>query len=346
MIEAASRAANKAPIRPAATRKDGGDCLATGHRAGLALRYMSDLFLTDGGLETVLIFHHGRDLPEFAAFDLLREDDGRALLRDYFREHLDIAAELQTGFILGAPTWRASRDWGRKIGYDEAALRTANIVALQDLKLLRDDYQDRVPSIEVSGCVGPRGDGYVTSSLMSAVEAEEYHAPQIQLFADEGADSFAAMTMNYVDEAVGIAHAARKAGIPVTLSFTVETDGRLPTGQSLREAIEQTDEETGGSASGYMINCAHPTHFDHIFEEGGDWLERIHGLRANASTLSHAELDECEELDEGDPDDLAARLARLHALLPRLTTIGGCCGTDQRHIRAIGEALKGGKSSR
>lgn len=297
------------------------------------------LFLTDGGLETVLLFHHGRDLPEFAAFDLLRHDEGRALLRDYFRRHLEIAADLRTGFVLGAPTWRANPDWGRKLGYDEDALREANLLALRELEGLRGEFRDRIPHLELSGCVGPRGDGYSPSALMTAGEAERYHAPQVQLFADAGADSFAAMTMTYVEEAVGIVRAARAAGIPVTISFTVETDGRLPSGLTLHEAIERTDAETDGSAAGFMINCAHPSHFEQTLRSGGAWLARIRGIRANASTLSHAELDNSDRLDEGDPLDLAARLAGLRELLPNLTTVGGCCGTDHRHIRAIGEAM-------
>lgn len=321
-----------------------GEILATDHRTGLAPRSMpsaAPLFLTDGGLETVLIFHHGRELPGFAAFDLLREDGGRALLQNYFREHLEIAAELRTGFTLGAPTWRANPDWGHKLGYDEAALRRANILALQDLRSLRAEFENRVPAIELSGCVGPRGDGYVPGALMSADEAERYHGPQVRLFAGEGADSFAAMTMTHVDEAVGIVRAADAAGIPVTVSFTVETDGCLPSGLPLREAIERTDAETGGTARGFMINCAHPDHFAPVLREEGGWRQRIIGIRANASRLSHAELDGCRELDEGDPGDLARRLRNLRPVLPNLTTIGGCCGTDHRHIRAIGEAFAG-----
>jgi homocysteine S-methyltransferase len=296
--------------------------------------------LTDGGLETVLIFHHGQELPEFAAFHLLKDEAGRQLLRDYNRQHLDIAEELGTAFNLGAPTWRANPDWGEKIGYSPSELRTANERAFRELHLLREEYKDRIPDIGISGCVGPRGDGYSPSALMSADEARAYHAPQIQLFANQGADTFAAMTMNYVEEAVGIARAARAANIPAMISFTVETDGRLPNGNSLREAIERTDAESDRAVDSFMINCAHPTHFDSIFQEGGDWLLRIKGIRANASRLSHAELDESEHLDEGDPLDLADRLRRLKTVLPNLSVFGGCCGTDHRHIRAIGEACR------
>lgn len=294
--------------------------------------------LTDGGMETDLYFHHGVELPEFAAFPLLFKEEGRALLRDYFRQHLDIAADLQTDFILGSNSWRANPDWSTKIGYSECELRHANELSIQELLPLRKEYQHRIPNIEISGTVGPRGDGYIANQLMSAAEARAYHSTQIQIFADQGADSVCAMTLNYINEAVGIIQASRHAGLPSIISFTVETDGCLPTGESLREAIERTDAATDGAASSFMINCAHPTHFENAFNDGGDWIKRIHGIRANASRLSHAELDACEELDEGDPIDLADRLRRMRSALPNLRIYGGCCGTDHRHIRAIGEA--------
>ncbi len=302
--------------------------------------------LTDGGMETVLLFHHGFDLPEFAAFPLLTNESGRTVIRDYFRQHLDIAAELQTGFILGSNSWRASSDWGKRLGYSDDELRAFNELSISELLPLRDEYRDRVPEIEISGITGPRGDGYIASNLMTAAEAKAYHSRQIQVFADQGADSVCAMTLNYTEEAIGVVNAARAAGIPAVISFTLETDGRLPTGQSLREAIKRTDAETDGAAAYFMINCAHPTHFEQALREGGDWLQRIQGIRANASRLSHAELDSCETLDEGDPIDLADRLRRLQALLPNLNVYGGCCGTDHRHIRAIGEACVNPEVSR
>jgi len=295
-------------------------------------------FLTDGGLETILVFHEKRDLPEFAAFPLLFEEEGRAFLRNYFRQHLEIAAELQTGFVLGSNSWRANPDWGPKLGYSESDLRKANELSITELLPLRDEYKGRVPEIEISGTIGPRGDGYIASETMTAAAAEAYHAPQVRAFADKGADSVCAMTLNYIAEAIGIVRASRAVGLPPVISFTLETDGCLPTGESLREAIERVDAETDGGAASFMINCAHPTHFEGVLQDGGDWLQRIHGIRANASRLSHAELDNCEELDEGDPADLADRMRRLKSLLPNLYIFGGCCGTDHRHIRAIGEA--------
>ena len=190
----------------------------------------------------------------------------------------------------------------------------------------------------ISGCVGPRGDGYVIGETMSAEEAEAYHSTQIGTFAETAADLVTAITMTYADEAVGVVRAARAAGMPVVISFTVETDGRLPSGQSLGEAIEEVDVRTDGYAAYFMVNCAHPSHFDSVLEPGSGWTDRVMGLRANASRLSHAELDEAEELDVGNPEELALEYVALRERLPQLTVLGGCCGTDHRHIEAMSRA--------
>ncbi len=297
-----------------------------------------ETYLTDGGIETVLIFHEGVELPEFAAFDLLRTDHGTEQLRRYYSPYLELARERHLGFVLESPTWRASPRWGRQLGYDDEQLHDLNRKAIALLEEIRDEQRRSATPIVISGCIGPQDDGYNPTELLSAEAAQDYHSSQIATFADTAADMVTAITMTYAEEAVGVARAAAEAGIPAAISFTVETDGRLPSGQSLQAAIEQVDQETGGSPSYFMINCAHPTHFASILGSGDGWQERIQGLRANASTRSHEELDEAEELDEGDPEDLGARYADLRELLPRLNVLGGCCGTDHRHIAAIGDA--------
>jgi len=291
------------------------------------------LFVTDGGLETTLIFHQGIDLPYFAAFTLLEDDAGAAALRSYYEPYVAIARERGAGIVLDSATWRASRDWAERLGYTPDQLAEANRRAVALVEGLREPD---VPAV-INGVVGPRGDGYVVGDAMTAEDAEAYHAEQIGTFATTGADMVSAITMTYVAEAIGIARAAQAAGLPSVISFTVETDGRLPTCQPLREAVEQVDAETGSAPAYYMINCAHPTHFDGVLEDG-PWLERIGGLRANASTMSHAELDEATELDEGDPQQLAADYRALRERLPKATVLGGCCGTDNRHVGAIAEA--------
>jgi homocysteine S-methyltransferase len=296
------------------------------------------LFLTDSGLETTLIFRDHLDLPEFAAFVLLETDTGRRRLRGYFERHLAIAHAHGAGFIAEAPTWRASPDWGRTLGYDDDRLAAVNRIAISELAHLRARQRETPETFVISGCVGPRHDGYDAAVQMSAAEAERYHALQIQTFADTPADLVTAMTITYVDEAIGITRAALEAGLPVVISFTVETDGRLPSGATLESAIREVDACTERGPAYYMINCAHPQHFGAALTAGREWPLRVRGLRANASRRSHEELDASPTLDDGDPVELAMDYRRLVTALPQLSILGGCCGTDHRHVAAIADA--------
>lgn len=303
-------------------------------------------FLTDGGLETDLIYHEGVELPEFAAFVLLDSPAGRETLARYYRRYLDIAAATPgAGFVLESPTWRAGLDWCRTLGLDEAAMRRLNREGVALMRTLRDAYAGTIAGpVIVSGCIGPRGDGYRPGQPMSGDDAMRAHAPQARALAEAGADMITAMTMTTRGEAIGVARAAAALGLPCAISFTVETDGRLPSGEALAEAIEATDREAGVAPAYYMVNCAHPTHFESVLADGegrGAWRQRIRGLRANASRCSHAELDAMTTLDDGDPDDLGGRYPRLRAALPALNVLGGCCGTDHRHVAAMAAAWRG-----
>ncbi len=293
-----------------------------------------ELFMTDGGLETTLIYHEGINLPCFAAFDLLRNDSGMEVLRRYFTRYTELARSHGLGVILEAPTWRANPDWAAKLGYDAVTLADANRKAIGLLLEIRAALETTRNKVVISGNLGPRGDGYVADRLMSVREARDYHAPQIQTFAGTDTDMVAAFTMNHVEEAIGIVHAARDARMPVAISFTLETDGRLPSGQTLRNAILETDAATGAYPAYYMINCAHPTHFRQSLQQG-EWLDRIRGVRANASHKSHAELDASTTLDAGNPEELGIQYREVKSTLNRLVVIGGCCGTDHRHIDAM-----------
>jgi homocysteine S-methyltransferase len=297
----------------------------------MALPQLSGPFITDGGIETDLIFHRGFELPHFAAFVLLDDAAGRRALREYYREYVALAREHDIGLLLDTPTWRASSDWASVLGYSTQHLAELNRAAVALLEGLRDAR----PEIVISGCVGPRSDGYRPETRMSAGEAEAYHAAQIETFAGTSADLVTALTLTHSEEAIGIVRAAQAADIPVAISFTVETDGRLPDGQPLHEAIGDVDRETDAAAAYFMINCAHPSHFQSVLMSGAPALQRVRGIRANASIKSHAELDESDELDEGDPEDLARRYRELGDDLPQLTLWGGCCGTDRRHLAAI-----------
>ena len=295
--------------------------------------------LTDAGLETVLVFDEGLELPQFAAFPLVDSDGGRAALQRYYKPFLELARDRDVPLVLSAPTWRASADWGRLLGYEGDDLAEVNRRAVAFVEGVRDDVLEpgERDNVVIEGSIGPRSDAYNPTLLMDADEAERYHAVQIRTLAEAGCPQATALTLTYPEEAIGIVRAARAAGLPIVVGFTVETDGRLPSGDSIEEAIVGVDRVTDGAVVSFMINCAHPTHFDHALPEG-ESRTRIGGLRANASTLSHAELDESEELDSGDPDDLAERYVALRRDLPGLEVVGGCCGTDIRHVTAICDA--------
>ena len=301
-----------------------------------SLPQLDRVFLTDAGLETDILFNKGIDLPHFSSVTLLTSDEGLDVLEAYYRDFLDLARRKETGLILESATWRASPDWAEPLGFSVAELDRLNGAAIELLTGLRAEYAD-VPVV-ISGCLGPRGDGYDPGKVMRADEAQAYHAHQAAVLVAAGAAMLAAITMTNVPEAVGVANAAKALEIPVAISFTVETDGRLPTGDMLGNAIAAVDAGSGAYPAYYMINCAHPTHFDHILDDGAAWTARIGGVRANASCLSHAELDAMTELDIGDPTDLAARHRVLVDRFPNIKVLGGCCGTDLRHVAAIAEA--------
>jgi S-methylmethionine-dependent homocysteine/selenocysteine methylase len=302
-------------------------------------------FLTDAGLETVLIFQEGLELPEFAAFVLLQSPEGRDRLRAYFRRFLDLTARTPgAGFILESPTWRAGWDWGAKLGFDGRGMQQVNRDAIALMQELRAEYAARVAKpIVVSGCIGPRGDGYVAGAPMALEDAARVHQPQVDALTTAGADLITAITMTTSAEAIGVARAAARAGLPSAISFTVETDGKLPSGESLLEAIEAVDSDAGAGGrerpAYFMLNCAHPSNFERVLGSLGERRSRLRGLRANASRRSHAELDAATELDAGNPLELGADYARLKAHWPSLNVIGGCCGTDHRHVAAMSSAL-------
>jgi len=297
-----------------------------------------DFFITDGGIETTLIYRQGRTLPSFAAFDLLKTSDGQAALQIYFSSYAALAKQYKNGLILESATWRANPDWAAKLGYSDADLDKANRAAITLLQGIRAEYETPDTPLVISGCVGPRGDGYQPDQFMTAEDAEEYHQTQIRTFAESDVDLISAITMNYVEEAIGIVWAAGTARVPAVISFTLETNGKLPTGQTLKEAITEVDEATDNAVAYYMINCAHPTHLASSVNPSEPWANRIRGIRVNASHKSHAELNQATALDEGNPAELAQQCIDLKNRWPQLNILGGCCGTDERHIEEICKA--------
>jgi len=305
------------------------------------LPQLDGLFLTDAGLESDMIYNKGFDLRCFSALMLLTTAEGRQALDRYFRDFLELAERSGTGCLLESATWRASSDWAEPLGLTLNELDALNRQAVTMLASLRAEFEPRIPVV-VSGCIGPRGDGYDPGAVMTYAEASGYHARQAAVLAAAGADMLSAITMTNVNEAIGIARAAEGVGRPVAISFTVETDGRLPTGDRLADAIAEVDDATGGYPAYYMVNCAHPTHFAEELLKAEPWTSRVRGIRANASRCSHAELEAMTTLDDGDPAELGSLYRRLRDHLPQLTVLGGCCGTDLRHVAAIAESCIAG----
>lgn len=306
--------------------------------ATVPLPQLDKPFLTDAGLETDILFNRGIDLPHFASITLLKTETGRSALRDYYCGFLELAERMRSGIILESATWRASPEWAEPLGLPAHELDALNGNAIDMLVGLREEFRSTVPHIVVSGCIGPRGDGYDPGRIMSFEEAESYHFHQAGVLASAGADMLTAITMTNVPEAVGVARAAHALQAPVAISFTVETDGRLPTRDRLADAVVAVDEATAAYPAYFMINCAHPSHFSACLEDGSKWTSRIGGVRANASRCSHSELDAMTELDSGDPAELARLHRDLRERFPTINVLGGCCGTDLRHVTAIAEA--------
>ncbi len=309
-----------------------------------AVRYRRSLpqlngrvLLTDGGMETTLVFLDGFELPCFASFPLLEREEGLAAMTRYFEPYLAVARRLGTGYVLEANTWRANPSWGAQLGYSLDDLAEANRRAIRFVEEIREREEADGRPFVINAPVGPQGDAYDPQHHMTPDKAEAFHSWQIGVLADTAADLVTGLTLTYVEEAIGIVRAAAAAGLPVAVSFTVETDGRLPSGRALAEAIEEVDRETRGAAAYFMVNCAHPTHFLPTLDGPGPW-HRVMGVRANASKKSHAELDESEELDDGDPAELAREYLAIAARLPHLTVLGGCCGTDHRHIASVADS--------
>lgn len=302
---------------------------------------MSINFVTDGGIETDLIFNRGIDLPEFASFPLVDSEFGREVLREYFAGYVDVAANAGARLLLETPTWRANRDHAAGLGYDVAGLDRINQQAVEFLARFAERQGDRITGWEIGGIVGPRGDGYRSDGPVDPDEAADYHRAQIESFRAAGADRVSVLTLTDVGEAMGVARAAADVCLPAGIGFTVETDGRLPDGGTLAEAIAKVDADCPPAY--YLINCAHPSHIlaglSEVESPRESWRDRIGGLRVNASMMSHAELDAMEVLDDGDPIQLAADQRPLLDTFINLDVLGGCCGTDVRHVGAMWKEL-------
>jgi homocysteine S-methyltransferase len=277
----------------------------------------------------------GVELPHFSAFPLNDSAAGREVIRSYYRDYLPVAKAAGRSFLFATDSWRASPDWADRLGYDRSLLKQNNATSVALCAEVAAEFAAAGVASDIGGVIGPRRDAWQHDASITVAEAFDYHSPQVEAFAGTAATSLHAYTLTNTPEAIGIARAAERAGLPIVLSFTVETDGALPGRKPLGVAIAEVDEATGGYPAYYMINCAHPRHFTGKVKGGAPWVGRIGGLRPNASAKSHAELDASPEIDIGDIAELAEDHAELLPSLPNLQLIGGCCGTDHRHIAAI-----------
>lgn len=303
------------------------------------LPQLSDtIFLMPAGLETDLIYNQGFEIPGFATHILLKDPKGRNAIANYYRQYLALAREQNTGIVLGTQTWKAHMHWAGEQGATEEELHQANHESAAFIAGIRDEFSDIAKPIVLDGIVGPRGDCYAPEEEIAAFEAEEYHAKQIGWLAETEVDMITAATLNQTDEAIGIVRAAQAVDLPVVISFTLETDGNLQTGQSLADAIVAVDEATDSGAAYFMVNCTHPDHFAHLLEDRA-WARRIKGVFCNASRKSHAELEASDTLDDGNPVEFGEQHKAMRDRSPWINVFGGCCGCDIRHVTEIAHAI-------
>jgi homocysteine S-methyltransferase len=299
-----------------------------------------ELFLTEGGSETEIMYRHGYELPEFAMFPLLENPTARAAMRGMYCEQLDVAAEHGLSFLLTGMDYRASPDWGAKLGYSAQALADANIAAIDFLRDIAQDYAGQIPRLLVGGILGPRGDAYSLNQTITAASAEDYHAVQLQTLKRAGVDFAIAQTINNIPEAVGIARAAAAINMPLSISLTLDSSGRLKSGPSLGEAITEIDRLSDDTAPAfYMLNCSHPVEYAPAITANG-WTHRLRGVRPNASKMEKIALCKLGHIEDGDPVELGQQMADLRARFPHMDIFGGCCGTGAAHLREMAKALR------
>ena len=298
-------------------------------------RLKGKFYLTEGGTETEVLYKHGFDLPEFAMFPLLDDPEATAVIRQMYRRYFAVAEEHGAGLLLIGHDYRASPDWGAKLGYSPEGLAEMQRKAMAFLDDLRRDYAGRVGDVYIAGCLGPRGDAYGTGGAITEDEAEAYHSVQLRTLKETPADMAIALTFNNIPEAIGAVRAAQALDMPIGVSLTLTAEGRLRSGPTLREAVETIDAGTDGAATWFGTNCEHPLEWADALADAGPWLERMRYFRPNAARMEKLALCTLGHLEDGDPEELGSQMGALAAALPRADILGGCCGTDERHLGAV-----------
>jgi len=296
-------------------------------------------YLTEGGTETELMYKHGFELPHFAMFPLLDNPKAVSKMREMFRSYLDVAAEHDFCALMGGLDYRASPDWGDLLGYSPASLSDANLQSIEFLRELANEYSSQVPEILIQGLIGPRGDAYERNETISENEAEDYHSVQLETLKKANVDSALAITFNNIPESVGVARAAAKIGVPLAISLTLDSNSKLHSGPSLADAITAIDEQTNQAPEYFLINCSHPLEFEPAIEPG-DWIQRVRGVRPNASKMDKMALCQIGYLEDGDPEELGRLCGDLARQYPHMDIWGGCCGTWDNHLNEIAKNVK------
>lgn len=292
------------------------------------------LFLTEGGIETEILYKWGFELPQFAMYPLLDKPDAMSAIRGMYRRYLDVVAAHGLSALMGGLDYRASPDWGELLGYSPAGLAEANHRSIAFLRKLAGEYAGDIPEILIQGFIRPRGDAYQLNRSITEKDAEDYHSVQLQTLREAEVDLAWAFTFNNVPEAVGVARAAARIGVPLAISFTVDSSSKLKAGATLAEAIEAVDAATDASPAFYSLNCSHPVEFEPALTEG-EWLKRLRGFRPNASKMEKIALCKLGHLEEGDAVDLGRRMGELARRHPHMDIWGGCCGTGDVHLNEI-----------
>lgn len=298
------------------------------------------LYLTEGGTETEVIYRHGHELRDFAMFELMNKPEAVRDMENMYRRYLDKAAQYGFSALMSGFDYRASPDWGAKLGYSAEGLREMQHKCIDFLRGVSRAYEDQIERIAIAGCIGPKGDAYSLNRDITAEEAEDYHATQCETLRDCGVDLIWAATINNIPEAVGISRAAARVGLPVNMSFTLDSSHKLKSGPSLKEAIEATDTEAGAARpDSYGINCSHPLEFEPALEPG-DWARRLRSLRPNAAKMDKVSLCKLGHIEEGDPEELGQMMGDLAKRYPDIDIWGGCCGTWDKHFDRIAHYVR------
>lgn len=292
-------------------------------------------YLTEGGQETEIMYRHGHKLPDFAMYPLFARPQAMADVRDMYRRYLETAVRHGFVALMGGLDYRASPDWASKLGFDAQALADVQLRCIDLLREFAKPFEPELPDVLIVGIVGPRGDAYSLNRTITAAEAEDYHSTQLATLKRAGVDLVSAMTFNNTEEAIGVARAAAGLGLPLAISFTLDSTSRLKSGPTVRQAITTVDAATGDARPDfYGINCSHPHEFTPALEPG-DWMQRVRSFRPNAAMMEKQQLCQIGHLVDGDPQELGAQMGALARRYPHIDVWGGCCGTWDAHLDAI-----------